>query len=58
MGMKDTRKTRAATNEAIELQTKGQASKGKAKSGKNMEKATEEFIETLYYHRMYYSDAC
>ena len=58
VGMKDAPCTKAANNEAIALQQKAKQRKEEIRKEKNMEKATEEFIEALYYHRMYNSDAC
>ena len=58
VGMKDAPRTRAVNNEAIELQRKAKQAKEDIKKEKNMEKATELYIEAIYYFRMYDSLAC
>ena len=58
VAMQDAPKTRAANNEALELQQLAKQAREELKKEKNMEKATEQFIEALYYYRMYYSEAC
>ena len=57
VGMKDAPSTQAVNNEAMELQRKAKQAKEDTKKEKNMEKATELYIEAIYYHRMYNSMA-
>mmetsp|Transcript_29604 Transcript_29604/g.62781 ORF Transcript_29604/g.62781 Transcript_29604/m.62781 type:complete len:567 (+) Transcript_29604:520-2220(+) len=58
VGMKDAPRTRAVNNEAMELQRKAKQARENIKREKNMEKASEQYIEAIYYHRMYDSMAC
>jgi hypothetical protein len=50
--------TRAKTNDAILAQDTAQQRKEELVKEKDMEQAREEFIEGLYYHQLYFSDAC
>ena len=58
VGIKGAPRTRTVNNEAVELQQKLKQEKEYIKRGKNMAKASEEYIEAIYYHRMYDSMAC
>ena len=58
VAMKDTPKTRAANDETMKLQQRAKQVRENLKKERNMEKASEEFIEAIYYYWMYYSDAC
>ena len=58
VGMRDAPATRAKTNDAILAQDTARWRKGELAKEKGMEQAGEEFIEGLYYHQMYFSDAC
>ena len=58
VGIKDAPRTRTLNNEAVELQQKAKQAKEDIKREKNMVKASEDYIEAIYYHRMYDSMAC
>ena len=58
VGIKDAQRTRTVNNEAVELQQKSKQAKEDIKRDKNMAKVSEEYIESIYYHRMYDSMAC
>ena len=58
VGIKDAPRTRTVNNEAVELQQKSKQAKEDIKREKNMAKASEDYIEAIYYHRMYDSMAC
>ncbi len=56
--MKDAPSTRKKNNDAIQLQTTAQRIKVELLKEKNLECATEAFIDGLYYYRVYFSPAC
>jgi hypothetical protein len=56
--MKDAPATRLRNNEDLALQAKARREKEEMIKAKNMEKATEELIEAMYYYTMYSSAAC
>jgi hypothetical protein len=58
VGIRDAPATRAKSNDAILAQDTAQQRKEELAKEKGMEQAREEFIEGLYYHQMYFSDAC
>ena len=56
--MKDAPATRLRNNEDMALQAKARREKEEMIKAKNMEKATEELIEAMYYYTMYSLAAC
>ncbi len=58
VAMKDAPATRLRNNEDLALQAKARHVKEEMIKKKNMEKATEEYIEGMYYRKMYNSEAC
>ena len=56
--MKDAPSTRKKNNDAIQLQATAQQMKVELLKEKNLESATEAFIDGLHYYRMYFSPAC
>jgi hypothetical protein len=58
VAMQDAPKTRIRNNEALELQAKARKEKEDVLREKGLEKASEEYIDAVYYHRMYNSYAC
>ena len=58
VAMRDAPATRERNNKDIELQAEARRIKEELEKGKNMEKATEEYVEAVYLISMYYSDAC
>ena len=56
--MVDVPETHEHNNKDIELQMKAKQEKEILMKEKNMEKASEDYIEALYYSRMCYSKAC
>ena len=56
--MKDAPVTKLRNNEDLALQAKARRAKEEMIKAKNMEKATEEYIEGMYYRKMYDSAAC
>jgi hypothetical protein len=58
VAMKDAPATRLRNNEDLALQAKARREKEEMIKAKNMEKATEELIEAMYYYTMYSSAAC
>jgi hypothetical protein len=56
--MKDAPATKLCNNEDLALQAKARCAKEEMIKEKNMEKATEEYIEGIYYRNMYDSAAC
>jgi len=58
VAMKDAPSTRKKNNDAIQLQATAQWMKVELLKEKNLESATEAFIDGLYYYRMYFSPAC
>ena len=57
VGIKDAPRTRTVNNEAVELQQKSKQAKEDIKREKNMVKASEDYIEAIYYHQIYVSMA-
>jgi len=58
VGMKDAPNTRVTNNEQLEEQLKVKQKKMELAKEKNMESATESYIDALYYIAMYGSDKC
>ena len=58
VAMKDAPVTKLRNNEDLALQAKARRAKEEMIKAKNMEKATEEYIEGMYYRKMYDSAAC
>ncbi len=58
VAMQDAPKTCERNNPDLELQAKAQKKKEDMLREKSLEKASEEYIDAVYYHRMYSSDAC
>lgn len=58
VAMRDAPATKAQNDEDLELQLKAKNAKEKIAKRKNMENATEAYIEGLYYRAMYDSEAC
>ncbi len=58
VAMKDAPSTRKKNNDAIQLQDTAQQMKVELLKEKNLECATEAFIDGLYYYRMYFLPAC
>ncbi len=58
MAMKDAPSTRLRNNEDLALQAKARCAKEEMIKTKNMEKATEKYIEGMCYRKMYESAAC
>jgi hypothetical protein len=58
VAMKDAPATRLRNNEDLALQAKARREKEEMIKAKNMEKATEELIEAMYYYAMYSLAAC
>ncbi len=58
VAMKDAPATRIRNNEDLALQAKARRVKEEMINAKNMEKATEEYIEGMYYRKMNDSAAC
>ena len=56
--MKDAPETKPRNNDDLALQAKARHAKEEMIKAKNMEKATEEYIEGMYYRKMYDSAAC
>ena len=50
--------TSAQHTEKLEIQAKARKVKEDMLKEKGMEKASEQFIGSLYYHQMYFSEAC
>ena len=57
VAMKDAPATKLRNNEDLALQAKARRAKEEMIKAKNMEKATEEYIEGMYYRKMYDSAA-
>lgn len=58
VAMQDAPKTRQRNNKDLEVQAKARKLKDDLAKEKSLEKASEEYIDAVYYHRMYNSDAC
>ena len=58
VAMKNAPITRERNNKDLELQATARREKEEMAREKNMNKATDEYIEALYLIRMYSSDAC
>jgi hypothetical protein len=58
VAMKDAPSTRKKNNDAIQLQATAQRMKVELLKEKNLECATEAYIDGLYYYQMYFSPAC
>lgn len=58
VAMEDAPSTRIQNRTDIQAQDTARREKEELCKEKNMENATEEYIEGLYYHRMYFSPAC
>lgn len=58
VAMRDAPATRERNNNDLELQAKARRKKDELAREKNMENATEEYIEAMYLISMYDSDAC
>jgi hypothetical protein len=58
VAMEDAPSTQIQNRTDIQVQDTAWQAKEELCKEKNMEKATEEYIEGLYYHRMYFSPAC
>ena len=58
VAMEDAPSTRKQNTAAIQAQDTARREKEEMFKERNLENATEEFIEALYYHQMYFSPAC
>ena len=58
VAMADAQQTRRRNNEDLQLQAKARREKEELAKEKNMDKATEEYIEATYLIKMFDSDAC
>ncbi len=58
VAMKDAPATALHNNEDLALQARARHAKEEMIKTKNMEKATEEYIEGMYYRKMYDLAAC
>eukprot|EP00956_Cyclotella_meneghiniana_P040742 scaffold203759_cov73-Cyclotella_meneghiniana.AAC.1 len=56
--MQDAPQTRKRNNADLELQAKARKKKEDMLRELSIEKASEDYIDAVYYHRMYSSDAC
>ena len=56
--MKDAPATKLCNNEDLAFQAKARRAKEEMIKANNLEKATEEYIEGMYYCKMYDSAAC
>ncbi len=56
--MSDAPATQKQNNDDLERQATGRPIKEEIIREKNFEKATEEYIDALYYYQMYFSPAC
>ena len=56
--MEDAPSTRKQNTAAIQAQDTARREKEEMFKERNLENATEDFIEALYYHQMYFSPAC
>ena len=57
VGIKDAPRTRTVNNKAVDLQQKVKQAKEDINRENNMANAIEDYIEEIYYHRMYDSMA-
>ena len=58
VAMKDAPATKLCNNEDLAFQAKARRAKEEMIKANNLEKATEEYIEGMYYRKMYDSAAC
>ena len=58
VAMQDAPQTRKRNNADLELQAKARKKKEDMLRELSIEKASEDYIDAVYYHRMYSSDAC
>ena len=58
VAMADAKQTRRRNNKDLQLQAKARRKKEELEKEKNIDKATEEYIEASYLIKMFDSDAC